>query len=197
MLIVFGALVVLPGEPAGAADKNVMIKGTKYNPTSVTVDPGDTVTWRNEDDTGHSVTFDDGSFDSHPTCGQLLGTCMGQGETAEHSFDQPGEFTYKCKIHGSMVGTVTVKAAEVTTTTVPATPTTQAPTTVTTLATTTTTRPLATSSTLASTTTSTAPEETTTTLTPNEAPAFDPGDGDDESGAPGSSDGGGGGGSVS
>ncbi len=199
MLMVFGALVALPHQPAGAAETTVVLKDVKFNPAGVTIATGDTVVWKNEDTASHSVTFDDGSFDSHPQCVQgLLGpvNCMDPGETVQHTFDKPGQHKYKCKLHAAMTGNVLVKeAAAVTTATT--TPTTQAPTTVTTIATTTTTRPLATSSTRPSTTTSTVPEETTSTLTPNESPAFDPGDGDgdDESGAPASSDGGGGGGS--
>lgn len=203
MLLLFGALVSVPTVPVAADTKTVALKDTRFNPAGITVAPGDTVVWKNEDNTAHTVTFDDGSFDSHPNCVQpLLGNavnCMNPGETVQRSFEQPGEHKYKCKLHpGSMVGGVLVKAAAAVTTTTATTATTQPPTTVTTAATTTTTRKLATSSTLASTTTSTAPAESTTTLTPNEAPAFDPGDGGDGDGEAGAStpaSGGGGGGS--
>jgi len=179
-LLLFGALVAVPNGPAAAATTNVALRNTKFVPPNVNVAAGDTVVWKNEDNVAHTVTFDDG-FDSHPRCTVLLGpvNCMDPGQTAQRSFDQPGEYRYRCKIHGSMVGMVAVKAAEVTTTT-DTTPTTEPPTTVTTLATTTTTRKLATSSTMPSTTTSTAPAETTTTLTPNESPSFEPEGGDDD-----------------
>jgi plastocyanin len=197
MLLCFGALAAVPAIPAIAETKTVTIKGTKFNPAGVTVSPGDTVVWKNEDKAAHTVTFDDRDY--HPDCVQtLLGpmNCMDPGDTVERSFDQPGDYRYKCKLHPQMTGLVTVKASEATTTTVAAPVTTEPPTTVTTASTTTTTRKLATSSTLAPTTTSTAPADTTTTLTPSEAPAFDPGDGsgdgDSDAASPASSGGNGG-----
>ncbi|HEY3239748.1 MAG TPA: plastocyanin/azurin family copper-binding protein, partial [Acidimicrobiia bacterium] len=195
MLILFGALAALPTLASAADTETVVLKDTTFNPAEVTVAPGDTVVWKNEDQAAHTVTFDDGSFDSHPNCVQpLIGNavnCMNKGETVQRRFDQPGQYKYGCKLHAQngrgMVGMVLVKAVEVTATTASAAVTTLPPTTVTTAAaTTTTTRKLATSSTLPSTTTSTVPAETTTTLTPNEAPTFDPGDdgnGDGQSGA--------------
>jgi plastocyanin len=204
-LLLVGALVAVPTVSVAADTRTVTLKDTKFIPAHVNVAPGDTVVWKNEDQVGHTVTFDDGSFDSHPNCVQpLIGNavnCMNPGETVQRSFDAEGEYQYRCKLHASngrgMVGLVSVKAAVVTatTTTTTTTATAEPPTTVTTAATTTTTRKLATSSTLASTTTSTVPAETTTTVTPGESPAFDPGDGGGQDGAaaPAGSGGGGGG----
>ncbi len=52
----------------------------------------------------HTVTADDGSFDS--------GTLNG-GQSFSYTFEQPGEYPYYCALHGApggvgMAGTVTV-----------------------------------------------------------------------------------------
>ena len=62
---------------------------------------GDTVTWTNQDDAMmHSVTADDGSFDSG---------LLAQGETFSHTFTDPGEFEYFCTPHPWMRAKVVVE----------------------------------------------------------------------------------------
>lgn len=200
ILVLFGAIAGMPIAARGA-DAEVTIKNTAFNPQGVTIDIGDKVVWK-DDEGGHDITFDDGTFQQPPGCSAALGLgCTQKGDRIERHFEKAGAFKYHCSRHGTgMSGLVNVQGSAAVTTTTAAPTTTEPPTTVTTAATTTTTRKLATSSTQASTTTTTAPAESATTLTPNEAPAFDPGDGGDgdgESGAstPASGDGGGGGGS--
>lgn len=74
--------------------------------STVTVSPGDAVTWRWADDLPHTVTSVSGpvSFDS--------GTMSGPGQTFAVSFAEPGTYTYRCNVHPSnMTGTVVVQAA--------------------------------------------------------------------------------------
>ena len=77
----------------------VAIKDFSFQPASISVAVGSTVTWTNNDTTGHTVTADDGSFDS--------GT-VAPGATFSHTFDTAGTFTYHCNIHPSMTATITV-----------------------------------------------------------------------------------------
>ena len=70
-----------------------------YVPDQLTVSVGDTVTWTNTDPMRHTVTADDGAFDS----GRL-----GGGETFSHTFTSAGPVPYHCEIHSGMTGTVTV-----------------------------------------------------------------------------------------
>jgi plastocyanin len=84
-----------PAASAGA----VTISGFAFGPASISVAAGSTVTWTNQDGTAHTVTADDGSFDS----GSLA-----PGATFSQTFDTPGTYTYHCAIHSSMTGTVTV-----------------------------------------------------------------------------------------
>jgi plastocyanin len=101
--------------PSGAhaqQSSSVSLANIAFDPTTVHVGVGGTVTWTNEDSESHSVTADDGSFDSNPSCHQdLLGEsvdCMTTGQTFPHTFFNPGSFGYHCRIHDNMQGTVVV-----------------------------------------------------------------------------------------
>lgn len=86
----------------GVRDANaVVMKDIKFDPQEIVVDAGTTVTWTNEDPVDHTVTADDGSFDS----GNL-----GEGDSFSHTFDEPGTYEYKCTLHPpNMTGTVIVE----------------------------------------------------------------------------------------
>lgn len=84
--------------PAGA--NNVTIANLAFTPASVTIAPGQTMTWTNKDSTTHTVTADNGAWDSKN---------LTAGATFQQKFDQAGTFTYHCNIHSSMKGTVVVK----------------------------------------------------------------------------------------
>jgi hypothetical protein len=100
----------------------VHIASFAYSPATLTVHVGDTVTWVNDDPFAHSVSANDGSFDSSPSCPS---TCMGSGATFTFTFVKAGTFAYHCRVHGlAMSGTVVVQAAATTTTTTPTTVTT-------------------------------------------------------------------------
>jgi plastocyanin len=88
------------GGTALAADSTVRIESFTFTPGSVTVNIGDTVTWRNDDTAGHTATaaseFDTGA--------------IAPGATAEITFATAGTFAYVCSIHPQMSGTVVVEA---------------------------------------------------------------------------------------
>lgn len=90
--------------PEAAADRAVVLAGMRFDPAAVTVRVGETVTWRHMDDVGHSVTADEGAFDSHPSCGTIGGRCMEPGQSFLHTFTQPGTVLYHCRIHGAPGG---------------------------------------------------------------------------------------------
>jgi plastocyanin len=85
----------------GGGGTQVVMEGIKFNPASVTVSAGDTVTWTNEDNVGHDVTGD-GFKSGDPGALQ-------NGDTFEHSFDKAGTFDYVCTVHPGMEGSVKVK----------------------------------------------------------------------------------------
>src|SRR5205823_9304020 len=65
-----------------------------------TLQGGDSVAWHDLDTVPHTVTADDGSFDSMN---------VAPGNSYSQVFSQPGTFTYHCNIHSSMHGTVNVQ----------------------------------------------------------------------------------------
>jgi len=75
-----------------------------FRPPTISVEVGTEVVWTNEGETPHTITADDGSFDS--------GT-LDPGETFALTFIVPGRYTYFCIPHPFMRGTVEVRAAGV------------------------------------------------------------------------------------
>jgi plastocyanin len=95
------------------ASTSVAMSNSRYQPAQVTIPAGETVVWTNNDSAGHTVTADDGSFDSNPSCGSLGGMCMMKGQNFSMTFKTPGSYPYYCRVHGGpggrgMAGTVTV-----------------------------------------------------------------------------------------
>ncbi|HUX84491.1 MAG TPA: plastocyanin/azurin family copper-binding protein, partial [Chitinophagaceae bacterium] len=78
----------------------VNIAGFAFSSASLTVPSGTSVTWKNMDNVNHTVTANDGSFDS----GDIV-----PGATFSHTFSSVGSFSYHCKHHTYMTGTVTVQ----------------------------------------------------------------------------------------
>jgi plastocyanin len=77
----------------------VAITDFKFNPATLTVPAGTTVTWTNQDEEPHTVAAKDGSFHSPG---------MDTHGTFSQRFDTPGSFDYICSIHPFMTGTVVV-----------------------------------------------------------------------------------------
>src|SRR5215212_5942076 len=78
---------------------DVSVVDFAFEPGTISVPVGATVTWTNTGSRPHTVTADDGSFDS----GRL-----DPGEQFSQTFDQPGTYTYHCGFHPEMQGTIVV-----------------------------------------------------------------------------------------
>jgi plastocyanin len=87
------------GSGGQAAKGAVRIADFAFTPDSRSAKVGDSVKWTNEDGATHTVTADDGAFDS----GNLAA-----GKAFSFTFDKAGTFAYHCNIHQRMTGTVTV-----------------------------------------------------------------------------------------
>jgi plastocyanin len=87
------------GSGGQAAKGAVRIADFAFTPDSRSAKVGDSVKWTNEDGATHTVTADDGAFDS----GNLAA-----GKAFSFTFDKAGTFAYHCNVHQSMKGTVTV-----------------------------------------------------------------------------------------
>ena len=102
LLLVLALPTVVQAQQATTVD----VLDNAFDPESVTITAGDTVTWDVTGANPHTITADDGSFD------QSVAT----GDTFEQTFDTPGTYAYYCRIHGAaggvgMSGTIVVEAA--------------------------------------------------------------------------------------
>ncbi len=83
----------------------VNIEKFAFGDGELTITPGTTVVWENFDSAPHTVTADNGLFDS----GRL-----GKGDKFSFTFTEEGEYPYYCRFHGGaggqgMAGKVIVK----------------------------------------------------------------------------------------
>jgi len=85
---------------APATAQAVSIMNFAFDPPTLTVPVGTTVTWTNNDSTTHTVTADDGSFDSGN---------VDRGGTFSFTFSTAGTINYHCKIHPNMTASITVQ----------------------------------------------------------------------------------------
>lgn len=86
-------------EPAPAANVAVSIENFAFNQATIEIPVGTTVTWTNNDAAPHTVTSDDGAFDSGS---------LDQGQTFSFTFTTPGQFAYHCNFHPGMQATIVV-----------------------------------------------------------------------------------------
>jgi LPXTG-motif cell wall-anchored protein len=91
-----------PAALHSAAATTVTIKSFAFHPTAVTVHPGDTVTWTNQDSTGHSATANDSSFNTG---------ILKKGSSGSFRFTKAGTFGYHCTPHPNMKAQVVVAAS--------------------------------------------------------------------------------------
>jgi plastocyanin len=93
------ALAFAAGALAAPAKHTVTIEGVKYDPPTVTVKRGDSVTWINKDPYPHTVTAT-GAFDSKE---------IGADRKWTYVARKPGRYDYICTLHPNMKGTLVVQ----------------------------------------------------------------------------------------
>jgi len=76
----------------------ITIKNFTFNPSSITIKAGETVTWTNKDSAPHAITAT-GIFNSK---------ILNKGESFNYTFNEIGIFNYTCTIHPQMKGTIIV-----------------------------------------------------------------------------------------
>ena len=79
----------LDAEPEATTEVEAA-KSYRFEPQVIEVGVGDEVTWTNNDDFPHNVTFLTGKDDQHD---------LPIGKTVEVTFDESGDFYYECSIH--------------------------------------------------------------------------------------------------
>lgn len=88
--------------PRPAQTFEVNIQGNSFVDGTKTIQKGDAVRWTQKDSNTHTVTANDGSFDS----GNMIP--VGPTSTFSHTFSTVGEFPYYCEVHTSMTAKITV-----------------------------------------------------------------------------------------
>ena len=96
-----GEITAAPAGPTAAVE---IVGGSfdvaAFEPASLTVVPGTTVTWTNAGADAHTVTGDDLAFDDSGP--------LDPGQSFSQTFDEPGTYRYRCGPHPWMEGVITV-----------------------------------------------------------------------------------------
>ena len=90
--------------PAGAQNAPVAvgIDNFTFNPQTLTVKAGATVTWTNKDDIPHTVAAVNKEFRSK---------ALDTDDAYTFTFTTPGTYAYFCSLHPHMTGTIVVEAS--------------------------------------------------------------------------------------
>jgi plastocyanin len=88
--------------PGSSAPSNTKF----YEPATLTVRAGTTVTWKNLDSTLHTVTS--GSAETGVSGTEFDSSYLAGGKTFQHTFSSAGTFDYYCTLHPFMKGQVVV-----------------------------------------------------------------------------------------
>jgi plastocyanin len=92
--------VAAPAASAPAATVTVQIKRTAFSPVKVTINDGDSVTWKNVDTINHQVVANGGSFAS---------PILAPGKSYTFTFRRAGTYGYHDALHPTLKGTIVVK----------------------------------------------------------------------------------------
>ncbi|MGH7500876.1 MAG: cupredoxin domain-containing protein [Longimicrobiales bacterium] len=85
---------------AAATGSEIVMQNLAYGTTTLEIQRGTTVTWINRDNVQHTVTSDDGTFDSGLVDG---------GARWSHTFNEAGSFPYHCTPHPFMRARIIVR----------------------------------------------------------------------------------------
>lgn len=91
--------IATPQDQGTKAESNtVNIQNFAFNPGTLTIKKGATVTWTNNDSAPHQIKS--GTFNSN---------LLDKGQTFSFTFSEAGTFDYSCSIHPSMMGKIIVQ----------------------------------------------------------------------------------------
>ena len=100
-MVALGAIEVhIPSVAETSNPVQIVVKDFMFQPNSLQVKAGSTVTWLNKDEEPHTLISDTGLFHSG---------AMDTNESFSFKFDKPGTYHYTCSIHPRMVGTIIVQ----------------------------------------------------------------------------------------
>jgi plastocyanin len=113
LLVAAGPTAAQHGADPGGAQADATLAFDSVSPRHIDVLVGDTVKWTNDSVRVHTVTADDGSFDSGR---------FGVGGTYSRMFDATGDWPYHCVLHPIIRGDVAVHRVLLSAPAAPATP---------------------------------------------------------------------------
>ena len=93
------AATTAPAEQPKAGGTTVEMANTAFQPQTIDVKVGDTVTFVNKDEIAHTATAGDGSFDSKT---------LEAGASFTFKPTKAGQIAYVCDFHPGMTGTINV-----------------------------------------------------------------------------------------
>jgi plastocyanin len=93
--------------PAGT-DAEVSIENERFSVDEISIQVGETVTWRNRDEMGHTITHGE---DGAPATSAMFDEPVSVDQTVSFTFEEPGEYPVTCTIHPQMQMTVIVAGA--------------------------------------------------------------------------------------
>jgi plastocyanin len=101
--VLAGGVLIAGAQTDTAKAAEVGIDNFTFNPQTLTVKAGTTVTWTNRDDIPHGIAATGNAFKRSNAL-----------DTEDHysfTFTTPGTYQYFCYIHPHMTGTIVVEAA--------------------------------------------------------------------------------------
>jgi plastocyanin len=99
LVAILGLGLVTSGGRALADDATIKIANFTFDPPTLTVKAGTSVTWVNADDIPHLISEKDGKFRS---------PALDTDEKFSQTFSTPGTVEYYCAIHPKMTGKIVV-----------------------------------------------------------------------------------------
>ena len=101
ILFLLAAVFCIAETPADqAAPNTVTIDNFVFQPMTIEITRGTTVTWVNKDDIPHVVASTTGKFKSR---------AIDTDGTFTFTFSEPGTYEYYCSVHPKMTGKIVVK----------------------------------------------------------------------------------------
>lgn len=103
MRFLFISFLMVSGLQVLAAEHRITTQGWVFTPEVLTISVGDKVTWVNDDDTIHTVIFQDPKIQGNDK--------IKPEKEFSVVFNTPGEFPYQCRQHkgNGMIGKIIVK----------------------------------------------------------------------------------------
>ena len=101
--VLAGGVLLAQAQTPAAAAAAVGIDNFTFNPATVTVKAGTTVTWTNRDDIPHGLAATNNAF--------KRSLALDTDDSFSFTFTTPGTYQYFCYIHPHMTGTIVVEAA--------------------------------------------------------------------------------------